>query len=497
MNETIKEKVMFCCSTHNQTVNVIPAIQLGVSKLVLFSTAIADKRNWTKRLLQFCVNHDIQCSLIEVDDESERHPEKLATLIEKHLNEYKDSSCFINIGGGQKPFTIAFYKVFSNSMIEGIELVYTEGNQRKLMRFGKDMLLHEVPLDIRIGLDALINLYGYHLTESVYAIETQDYQSVEMKQATNAARLLKGDVWFQKIFYGMCDNPHFDDRKLNIKQAIQKTIESLAEEDWAAVIPSQVEYQNLENEIIELLNYYRNKKDIPVKKLEKISGSSQLFKEYWNGVKRKMAELVYQNLHQTDENNWVVYDCRKRNEERVRIQEAIESIGGLVTIASDGKIMRNSLKFPRKIGDFFEAMVLSEVLVWLETSKIAKQNITHIFANVKTAPENKITSEQDAEYDIVLMTRYGTLILIEVKSAKLERDTIRTREFGAFQKSGPYGKSIIVGPLVKSVLDESGRFKDFVPPSVVEQYESARFLGSSYAFFDELGEKLDQMIQQE
>lgn len=497
MNEKIKDKVMLCCSTHNQPVNVIPALQLGVTTLIIFSTRMAEKKNWTKRLKQFFEKHRIQCLLVSVDEETERHPDKLAVLMENYLQNYETSHCFINIGGGQKPFTIAFYKVFSKSCQDNIELVYTEGNHRKLLRFGKDMLLQEVPIDIRIDLDPLIRLYGYQLKDSKRMDMTQDYPSDEVKHAAYASRMLKEEIWFQKVFYGMCDNPHFDDQRLNIKQIIQKTIESLSEEDWTSVMPSQPEYQNLENEIKDLITIYREKQDIPIKKLEKISNASHLFKEYWNGVKRKMVEKVLHNLHQGDDNNWVVYDCRKRQEEKARIQEAIQSMGGNVEVLPDGKIMKNRLTFAKKTGDFFESMVLSEVLAWLETSKTAKENITHLFANVKTAPEHKVTAEQDAEYDIVLMTRYGTLILIEVKSAKLERETIKTREFGAFQKSGPYGKSVIVGPLVKSVMEESGRFKDYVPASVVEQYESARFLGSSYAFFDELGEKLDQLIQQE
>ncbi len=52
-----------------------------------------------------------------------------------------------------------------------------------------------------------------------------------------------------------------------------------------------------------------------------------------------------------------------------------------------------------------------------------------------------VSDKHDAEYDLVIVTSYKTLLLVEMKSGEFETDTARGKEHGAYQKSGPYGKS--------------------------------------------------------
>ncbi len=151
-----------------------------------------------------------------------------------------------------------------------------------------------------------------------------------------------------------------------------------------------------------------------------------------------------------------------------------------------------------KNGEFFEKMVTSEVCK-LKDEAEAWENIHEIRRNVKTKQIGSKKNENDAEYDVVIVTKFGTLILLEAKSAKFDNKIAKGQERDVFQKSGPYGRATIVGPLLKEMLNASKKERrdkyPFVDKAFYDQTEKVESAGMTYWCFDEIVEKLKNLLK--
>lgn len=143
-------------------------------------------------------------------------------------------------------------------------------------------------------------------------------------------------------------------------------------------------------------------------------------------------------------------------------------------------------------------MVLSQIQ-HLATTEMW-QNIHEIWFNVMTQKGNQNAGNYETEYDIVIVTKFGTLMLLESKSAKFENKVSKGQEMDVFQKSGPYGRAIIIGPLlkaIKQIQDSLQRKKTFpyVAESLVNQAQKVENTGLQYWCFDEITEKLEKLLK--
>jgi hypothetical protein len=157
-----------------------------------------------------------------------------------------------------------------------------------------------------------------------------------------------------------------------------------------------------------------------------------------------------------------------------------------------------SYKFEEKNGPFFEKMVTTEVC---RINSEAMEKVKEIWVNVKT---RKFAGDaNDAEHDVVIVTKFGTLILIEIKSSKFETSIAKGQERDVYQKSGNYGLSFIATPLLKEMWDyyskaqdkqEAERHYEYVASFYFKHAKKVKDAGIQYWCFDEITEKLGETL---
>ena len=159
-------KTMICCSTLNQTVNVIPALMMHSDHLVICSTVHAKKSGWTDNLLSFLEKRKFSYNETDIPTETEKNPvalsDTLSEIVRKELQ--KGNQVQLNIGGGQKLFTLAFQRVFSEMSSADIDIVYSEANEKKLYRINNMYEIATEKISVDLSLEEILSLYGYKTT---------------------------------------------------------------------------------------------------------------------------------------------------------------------------------------------------------------------------------------------------------------------------------------------------------------------------------------------
>ncbi len=90
--------------------------------------------------------------------------------------------------------------------------------------------------------------------------------------------------------------------------------------------------------------------------------------------------------------------------------------------------------------------------------------------------------------------------MLESKSAKFENKIAKGQERDVFQKSGPYGRATITGPLLKKVksikIPEERKEKfPYIANALVAQAEKVESAGLQYWCLDEITEKLEKLLK--
>jgi hypothetical protein len=73
----------------------------------------------------------------------------------------------------------------------------------------------------------------------------------------------------------------------------------------------------------------------------------------------------------------------------------------------------------------------------IEKDHRLRNSIAEIYHSVKTKKLNS-SEKHYAEHDIVIVTKFGTLILIELKTYEFSGDLAQAQQGLAYKKSGPY-----------------------------------------------------------
>jgi len=514
------EKIMFCCSTNHQAVNLIPALKENVSKMVLFSTGTAKK--WTENLKKVLADRHIELSKdddVHIDAKCEQNVKELVSKINEYVEKYKDYEILLNIGGGQKLFTLAFSEVFINSKQGNIRIVYSEAQNHKLYSVKKDLdQSHDEEYKVDLSLEEILKSYGYKLYDDSDSDNssnmkiTPDVKAVlnEKKyvQANKSSENLKNDRLYQEIFYQMMMTnevdetisyddlingdkfskivarykPSTDPKKYNWINGALKKLRSIAESaEKITKFMKKDPATNIEDLTAKIEAETKNIQDNAEKVIDK-NRVSQDLTMYCNDL----ADVLKNNFKLR---HTVLVDRPFSGDEK----EKIKAMFKCADFDEDSRLKTCSL--PEKNGAFFEKMVTTEVCKLKDDPEVW-QNIHEIWLNVKTAIGQD--KKNDAEHDIVIVTKFGTLIILEVKSAVFDNKIAKGQERDVLKKSGPYGMSVIVGPLLSEMLDiEEDRKKKypFVADAFFRQAEKVKNAKMKYWCFDQIVKELKEALK--
>ncbi|MCC6347497.1 MAG: hypothetical protein IT388_09960, partial [Nitrospirales bacterium] len=182
-----------------------------------------------------------------------------------------------------------------------------------------------------------------------------------------------------------------------------------------------------------------------------------------------------------------------------RLVTQIQALGGEVEFTETDTLYKRAIKKFSALGRngyLFEWMVAAEVIDIICNDDELRQSVAQVYHSVAT---RKLGSKekQDAELDLVIVTRFGTLLVLELKTFEFSGDLAKSKEGSAYKKSGPYGKAIIVGPLLTSMVQtaKNGKtYPHYIVGPIQTQEATAMQNGIEYIYLDELAVTLRKKL---
>lgn len=487
---------MFCFSTGNQTVNFLPAKQLNIPQVIVATTE-KEKGENLKRVFN---THKITSKFFNIGNFSNIHG-----LKEEFLKETQSIENILwNITGGQKYHTLAMYEAFLERTENNHKdlILYFEANNTKFYIYDRHKKIIEIPADTYISLDDIFTLYNTNAYEKMELFPEPDtLTKMFLDAGKKALDYYEKDETFRKVFFAvMRPNPVVDEIKGGLEKQIKIFLNSIKPKLSDLKI-MRTGYENFEhniNDIFIKLNNCHNLYEIrnTLQPLLLITQPQEIYNEYWNAIKRAVIEEINKKI---DEKNYPLLNESLSKDKIKTLKLQIESIGGKIKEDIKGIIKRSDLiafSMIDRNGHLFEWMVAGKIMNIIEEKSNLKSKISQIHLGVKTKPL-KPDAKQDAELDIVITTRFGTTLVFEAKTYDFSGDTIEGKENQTLKKSGPYSKTIIVGPLLKSLeIRTEGEIKYpfYFDGKIIEQRANAEKHNISYACLDELDIVLEKQL---
>lgn len=502
MTIAFNDFLMVCNSTQNQIVNLLPALQLGIKRSFIMSTEMANNRKWTERLDKKMKEKGIKIEVHKIDNEDEKSIKVLTEKLLSLTNKYE--KIFWNISGGQKIPTVALHNAFERRVKAGFDdrVVYVEGNDANIFFYGKDYELKKQRIDVNLSLADLLYLNDSKIYEAVEIYPGCDEKAKKLIDiASKALEIYKNNAFFREAFFSLMATPLSAPKSINdLKESIKKTLNSL-KPSLSELKLKKDGYQNLEDTISELVNKIRDIKKVEevIKKLKIIGNPKEIYEDYWNSIKKACIEKIVKDIYSQEEPLFKGKQLDKQD--FIKLINELE--GEFLEIDnSNGKIYKQNIKkltyFSRN-SELFEWMVAASILDAINKDSNIKNAISEVHCNVKTQQLNIDSGKYDAEIDVLITTKFGTLIVLEAKTYDFSGDTAKSRETIAYKKSGPFARAIIVGPLLTNIVkkrpDGSIECPDYIDKKTCDQPETAKINNITYWYLDEIQEKLKKELK--
>lgn len=497
--------IMFCNSTENQTVNLLPILQLQCRQSVIISTDFTEKKGVTDRLMKILQKKDVKVEKMVIDKQDEKN---LNDLTNKLIQNAKGRPKVIwNISGGQKIPASAMLNAFQRRIAAGFEndiVTYTEAKPPEIWYFGADYKSHSIETSVFLSLSDLLYLSGYETLKDETKLypELSGDKSKQIEIGKKALQYFNSDALFREGFFNYMKPPLTSLHSLtDIKELIRKMLNDVKPSINELAV-SRTGYENLEQKISQIfskLEQVNNKEELRnlIKPLKLIQKPAEIYDDYWNVIKKAVVDKALKSLESNEIK--LIKSCSPTEEQNKKLREQILSLGGQVTKESGPLYKCHVQEFSSIKGNgfLFEWMVAAAILEEIEKNPKLKDSISEIYHGVKT---KKIDTEErhDAEHDIIIVTRFGTLIIVELKTYAFTGDLVQAQEGLAYKKSGPYGKAVIIGPLISEMVkikeDGSKEFPSYIDGPITSQENTARQNNTEYYYLDKIVDMLKKNL---
>lgn len=424
------ECIMVAMSTGSQTVNAVPIDILGINKVILLTTDFVNKKGTTKQFKDFLKNKKIEVEEVKILLSEESNVEILSEKISEILERTKKAQCYVNLTGGTKFYAIA--------AALGIQKVGDKSNQSLYLDIQTENMYIDdkaSPYSSSLTLENILNLSGFtYMKKEAKKWILNDINNITLKKYLNLANDYINNINTLKEF-------HVSETERNI------------------------------NKLKNLLNNIDRVSD-GLKEVGINCGGN--LEQYKNQIKEKYPE-----------NNLEMKDYIKRDKKIENIMKKFSiNRNETTTVFCEEKNL--------DMGYLFEKIAIAKILDIISKNNKLKNSIKEIYTSVKTVKntENPELNPVEAEYDIVIVTKKATLIILEVKSGNYSGDTAKSKEYGAISKGGIYGKSAIIGPLVKNI----DYIEKYIPQNIIDHEKVCKNTGITYIKFDKIEEELEKMI---
>lgn len=411
MNQKV---LMIGVSTEQNTTNLIPALQLKVDAFLLIETSIAQKQKWSEGLIKILKSKNI--SIIEPlylnsneDTRIDIISSKLDDLLKKE--NYK---IIWNLGGGQKAQQFALWQTFLSRSSQD-ESCYTNPSTHNIEQWyfeNSNLKYKTLPITHPLKLNEILTIFGFEIKEEGKLIYSKEVE-------TENKNIVK--------YIGY---PEFRELSFKTSSSILNIENNLSYQDLKDHFDFLRTDKNLLNLFIDSLDRmyrdYRNKQ-----KLDNIS--SFLTKTILNYIQKSLV---------------------KRPEEYINIEgtkffEALDKKGFKNNkLSVDPETFKN-LTSKDKFSIYFEEFITQKIQFILKSKG---NNIFEAYQNIKISKSGNKT--EAAEYDILLVTKWGTLIALDPKTYDFEKKDADARDFNLQRIGGKYVDFIAVIPYYLEDLDK-------------------------------------------
>jgi hypothetical protein len=134
----------------------------------------------------------------------------------------------------------------------------------------------------------------------------------------------------------------------------------------------------------------------------------------------------------------------------------------------------------------------------INTSK-DKDNIQELKTHVRLYNDtkiNEVNNTQIDEFDVLLLTKNGKLMVFECKSGSMHPDIAKSTKYSTYAVSGVYGLPILITPLLKNEIPPEGTFENLgdAYSDIKASVSSAKRAGLEVWGIDEIATKLEKYI---
>lgn len=200
-------------------------------------------------------------------------------------------------------------------------------------------------------------------------------------------------------------------------------------------------------------NYYKNMKSDKIGNSDEYKWYKNFYNLYCKEGNEKLREiLINSNRFQNDKND-------EKEITRTVLDKIIEEIekSDLNTTVKEmfegekGKTLKNSISKHKKgkaFGYMLEKMTLYNLIEVISKNSGIKNVIADIDADISVDDGNSSSNETVDQFDVMIATKYGKIIMFECKSGSMGGDTAKSNNYSTYAISGAYGMPIIVIPVI-------------------------------------------------
>jgi len=497
--------VMICNSTGNQPVNLMPAIQFGIKHIIALSTEEAIRQAWTERLSKVAQKHAIVVQPMEIPASIEK---SLPDLIEKLLNSINDFPMIVwNISGGQKIPTIALHDAFQRRIQLGFhedQVLYTEGRPPTVWMYGGNYFMSSFRSNAYLTMEDILTLYGSILVKGEMLYPKSSPEVVDnLEIGRRALQFFKQNKYFREVFFRiMHPSPEYTKSRNDVEAMIKNILNQLKPNLNSITVKHHKGYENFEYEIKKVFSKIDRVSDVEtlrtlLKPLTLIQKPKEIYKDYWLSIRNRIVEGV---LEKFAIQKHPLFTQEPTQGEIKRLVSEISSIGGKVNEYS-GQLCKEDILQISKItrpGLLFEWMVAASVIDLISQNSNISNCISEVHSNVVTKRADAPYAKPDSELDLVITTRFGTLIIFEMKTYEFSGDVAKSKEGTAYKKSGPFGSAVIIGPIMHDMIfcSVKGRkqYDSYIDPVTQAQEETAWQNNIPYWYLDDISVNLRKVL---
>lgn len=435
MGKQIKFDSVVICSTLNQMVNYVVIKQHNIKNV--YNIRMKDNfgsfnyDEWDENLKEVINSYEInfpkECIKFG-ENEIINHNQIKNKLVKKFGGEtaqgykckFKKEKILWNITGGQRHFVMAITDYVYNNRPEDV-IVYFEGDKEKMYYYTKD-----------------------NINEKDIYIENKYPMSISLALKLMGFKMEKESIENTSEYY---------------KFLISNTKNN------------EMAYEKIEQEY----NWYNDFYDLykeskTLRKFFIISNRIKNFKSEDKKINKTILDIVEEQINSEYIKKQVINEVDKKKFSEVFGKERFN-------------ILRRSLEAYDKnkvFGYILERMTFYTIIKQLKKDNSLMEKVADIDLSVKVRDEYASSTKKTTdEFDILIVTKKGKVIMLECKSGGMTGDNAKSHNYSTYAIAGVYGKPVLISPLLKS---EKGCKEEFeIEASLVGKEANS---GKNYKFKD-------------